>query len=80
MTAKLLMPKLGLTMTAGTISQINYQVGDFVKAGEAVMEFETEKLTEPIAAPFDGYVVELLAQVDDEVDCGKPVCVFADKL
>lgn len=80
MTAKLLMPKLGLTMTAGTITRINYQERDFVKAGETVMEFETEKLTEPIVAPFDGYVTELLVQVDDEVDCGNPVCVFSDKL
>lgn len=77
---KLIMPKLGMTMTNGTICEIKCQKGDFIKAGETIMEFETEKLTEPIVAPFDGYVVELLAQVDDEIDCGKSVCVFADQL
>ena len=79
MVAKLKMPKLGLTMTFGTICNINHRAGEFVKAGEPVVEFETNKLTDHVAAPFDGYVKEILVELDDDVECGEPVCVFSDQ-
>lgn len=74
----LTMPKLGLTMESGTITNILHGPGDFVKEGEAILEFETEKLTNEIAAPFDGYIKEILVEVDDEVEVAKPLCIFSD--
>ena len=79
MVAKLKMPKLGMTMTFGTISEIHYQAGAFVKAGESIMDFETNKLTGSIEAPFDGYVTEILTEVDEDVECGEAVCTFSDQ-
>jgi len=79
MVAKLKMPKLGMTMTFGTICKINHAAGDFVKAGEPILEFETNKLSDKVEAPFDGYVKEILVELDDDVECGEPVCVFGDQ-
>lgn len=76
-TVNLIMPKLGLTMTDGTITAIHYKEGDFIKAGEPIIEFETNKLTDQITAPADGYIVKILVQEGDEVECGKPVCIFS---
>lgn len=80
MVAKLKMPKLGMTMTFGTISAINHKPGEFVKAGASIVDFETNKLTGSIEAPFDGYVTEILAELDDDVECGEAVCTFSNKL
>ncbi len=77
-TETLTMPKLGLTMESGTITNILHRPGDFVKEGEAILEFETEKLSNEITAPFDGYVKEILVEVDADVEVSKPLCVFSD--
>ena len=75
----LIMPKLGLTMESGTITNILHGQGDFVNESETILEFETEKLTNEIVAPFDGYVKEILVAVEDEVEVSKPLCIFSDE-
>jgi pyruvate/2-oxoglutarate dehydrogenase complex dihydrolipoamide acyltransferase (E2) component len=37
------MPALSPTMTHGSISSWKYKAGDFVKAGDALCEIETDK-------------------------------------
>ena len=76
----LIIPKLGLTMESATIVSIKYQVGDAVKEGDVILEFETNKLAKTIDAPFDGYLVEILVEEGDEVDVAKPVCVVGEEL
>ena len=44
------MPKLGLTMTEGTVSKWLKKVGDAVNEGEPLFEVETDKLTNTIEA------------------------------
>ena len=75
----LIMPKLGLTMESGIITKINYKVGDRVSEGESIIDFETDKLIKSIDAPFDGYVLELMVDIEQEVDVTDPVCVFSDE-
>ena len=48
------MPKLGLTMTEGTLSAWKKKEGGAVKEGEALFEVETDKLTNTIEAPASG--------------------------
>ena len=50
------MPKLGLTMTEGTVSKWLKKVGDEIKSGEPFFEVETDKLTNTIEANTDGVV------------------------
>ena len=50
------MPKLGLTMTEGTVSSWLKKEGDAVKEGEPLFEVETDKLTNTIEASATGVV------------------------
>ena len=43
MAEKLVMPKLGLSMTEGTIIKWLKKEGDAIEKGEGVLEIETEK-------------------------------------
>ena len=47
---EIVMPKLGLTMTEGTVSKWLKAEGDTVKEGEPLFEVETDKLTNTIEA------------------------------
>ena len=50
----IVMPKLGLTMTEGTVSKWLKGEGDAVKDGEDLFEVETDKLTNTIKATVSG--------------------------
>lgn len=51
------MPKLGLTMTEGTVVRWHKPSGAFVHRGEAVCDVETEKIAYTVEAPVDGFLV-----------------------
>lgn len=73
---QIIMPKLGLTMTHGTITEWLKAPGDAVKAEEALCAYETEKVTLELPAPEDGVLVEILAPVGATVPAGAAVCEF----
>jgi len=54
------MPKLGLTMTEGTIATWLKQEGDTVAVGEAIAEIETEKITYSLEAPVEGTLLKIV--------------------
>lgn len=49
------------------------QVGDAVKAGEIIAEFEADKATVEVVAPADGVIIQLVAAVGDEVREGSTI-------
>ena len=51
---QIVMPKLGLTMTEGTISRWLVAAGQAVKQGEILFEFESEKSVMEFESPKDG--------------------------
>ncbi|MGQ9490422.1 MAG: dihydrolipoamide acetyltransferase family protein [Anaerolineae bacterium] len=73
---QIIMPKLGLTTTHGTITEWLKAPGDAVKAEEALCVYETEKVTLELPAPQDGILVEILAPAGATVPVGTPVCEF----
>jgi pyruvate dehydrogenase E2 component (dihydrolipoamide acetyltransferase) len=73
---QIIMPKLGLTMTHGTITEWLKAPGDAVKAEEALCAYETEKVTLELSAPEDGVLAEILAPAGSTVPAGAAVCVF----
>ena len=79
MAEKAIMPKLGLTMTEGTITEIFVKEGDYVNEGDVIMTFETNKVTDQIVAPVSGYVLKVLVDVDDEVNVADPVCFIGEQ-
>jgi pyruvate dehydrogenase E2 component (dihydrolipoamide acetyltransferase) len=76
---QIIMPKLGLTMTHGTITEWLKAPGDAVKGEEALCAYETEKVTLELVAPEDGVLAEILAPAGTSVPAGEVVCEFWTK-
>ena len=67
------MPKLGLTMTEGTIVEWLKQPGEKVRTGETLFVFESEKSVMDYESPSDGILAEILKPVGETVPCGEIV-------
>ena len=69
MATAILMPKLGLTMTEGTIEEWKKKEGDEVKKGEILFSVATDKLTNDIEAEEDGILLKILVKDGDDAPC-----------
>ncbi|HLR42948.1 MAG TPA: dihydrolipoamide acetyltransferase family protein [Pseudogracilibacillus sp.] len=67
MATEIVMPKLGLTMTEGTVENWLVNEGDKVEQGDPVVEISSEKLTNEVEAPVAGYVIKIVAQEGDVI-------------
>src|SRR5215207_9796242 len=67
------MPKLGETVTEGTVGTWFKQVGETVAFDDPLFEVSTDKVDSEIPSPYDGVVVEILVQSGDTVPVGSPV-------
>ena len=54
MASEIIMPKLGLTMTEGSVVRWIKQDGDTIKKGEPIFEVQTDKVVLEVEAPDDG--------------------------
>ncbi len=70
------MPKLGLTMTEGTVSSWSRSKGDEVKKGEIILVVATDKLTYEIEAPEDGILLEIFVSEGETVPVGDNIAVI----
>ena len=64
------MPKLGESITEGTIVKWWKKPGDPVKQDETLLEISTDKVDSEIPSPYDGVITELLAAENDVVAVG----------
>ena len=69
MASELLMPKLGLTMTEGTIDEWKKKVGDTVAKGEILYSVATDKLTNDVEADVDGVLLAITVPAGETVPC-----------
>ena len=69
MATELLMPKLGLTMTEGTIDEWKKNVGDTVSKGDILYSVETDKLTNDVEADTDGVLLKIVVPAGETVPC-----------
>ena len=60
MATEVLMPKLGLTMTEGTIEEWKIKEGEPVKKGDVLFSVATDKLTNDVEADADGVLLKIL--------------------
>jgi len=74
---EILMPKVGLTMTEGSIVQWHKRAGDYVQKGELIFTFETEKSTLEFESPFEGVLENILVSVGQVTQCFVPVAVVS---
>ncbi|CAM2833322.1 dihydrolipoamide acetyltransferase family protein [Salinicoccus roseus] len=78
MATELVMPKLGLTMTEGTIENLMVKEGDEVSVGDIVAEISSEKLTSEVEANADGTIIKLVAKEGDTVACKAPMAYIGE--
>jgi len=71
------MPKLGLTMTSGSVAKWHKKEGDRVEKGEVILEVSTEKITYKVEAPESGVLRKILVQPGTKVPIGTPLCIIA---
>jgi pyruvate/2-oxoglutarate dehydrogenase complex dihydrolipoamide acyltransferase (E2) component len=59
-----------------TIQSWLKRVGDRIEAGEPVVEVETDKVTEEVAAPVSGTISDILAEEGDEVKANAVLAII----
>ena len=69
MAAKVLMPKMGLTMTEGTIEEWKVKEGQSVKKGDVLFSVATDKLTNDVEADADGILLKIMLQEGETAPC-----------
>ena len=70
------MPKLGESITEGTIVSMRVKTGDIVDEDQILFEVTTAKVNAEVPSPVAGKVVEVLYKEDDTVDVGKTVLII----
>src|SRR5829696_938879 len=70
------MPKWGLTMTSGTITNWSREEGDSVTEGVPLLTVETEKAVDDVEAPASGMLRKIVAAVGSEVPVMGAVAVI----
>lgn len=69
------MPKLGESVTEGTIISWSVQVGDVIQEDDVLFEVNTAKVSAEVPSPVAGKVVEILFKEGDTVPVGTVVAI-----
>ena len=69
MATGVLMPKLGLTMTEGTVEEWKFKEGDAVKKGDILFSVATDKLTNDVECDADGVLLKILLPEGETAPC-----------
>jgi pyruvate/2-oxoglutarate dehydrogenase complex dihydrolipoamide acyltransferase (E2) component len=70
------MPNMDLTITEATVVKWLKQPGQTVRAGEEVVEMETDKAVVPIESPADGTLAEILVSEGTTVKLGQQLATI----
>jgi pyruvate/2-oxoglutarate dehydrogenase complex dihydrolipoamide acyltransferase (E2) component len=77
MAVEVILPKWGLTMEEGTLSEWRKQAGDVVVEDEIIADVETDKITNELPAPASGIVAKILVAAGETVEVGTVLAVIA---
>ena len=73
MIVDVIMPKMGESITEGTILEWYKEVGEAINKDETLLEIGTDKVDSEIPAPDSGIIVEILAKPNDVIDVGEVI-------
>ncbi len=76
MKKEILMPKMGESITEGTIIKWYKKVGDKIKKDEIIFEISTDKVDTEIPAPADGVLTEILVGENETVEVDTVVAIM----
>src|SRR3954467_8523727 len=72
------MPRLGESVTEGTVTRWLKQEGDTVEVDEPLLEISTDKVDTEVPSPVAGTVVKISAAEDETVEVGAELAVIDD--
>jgi pyruvate dehydrogenase E2 component (dihydrolipoamide acetyltransferase) len=72
------MPRLGESVTEGTVTRWLKQEGEHVDADEPLLEVSTDKVDTEVPSPASGTVLSIKVQEDETVDIGVELAVIGD--
>ena len=78
MAVKVLMPKMGLTMTEGTIEEWKIKEGEPVKKGDILFSVATDKLTNDVEADADGILLKILLAEGETAECKSVIAYIGE--
>src|SRR4030042_1891314 len=70
-----IMPKMGESVSEGTIIKWHKKIGDMVKRDEIIFEISTDKVDTEIPSPADGILSEIIVKEGETVEVGTTVAV-----
>lgn len=73
---KLVLPRMGESVTEATITAWNKKVGDRIEEDEPVVEIATDKVDSDVPSPVDGVLKELLFEIGDVVQVGQVMALI----
>jgi 2-oxoglutarate dehydrogenase complex dihydrolipoamide succinyltransferase (E2) component len=68
-----LMPKMGISVSEGTILEWRKQPGDWIEADETIADVTTDKVDVEIPSPASGRLARIVAEAGDTVPVGEPI-------
>ena len=78
MAQEVLLPKLGLTMTEGTIDEWKFKEGEHVKKGDILYSVSTDKLTNDVEADTEGVLLKILVPAGETAACKAVVAYLGE--
>ena len=70
MIVDIVMPKMGESITEGTIIEWRKKVGDPIKMDEIILEIGTDKVDSEIPSSTAGVLIEIIGQANDVMEVG----------
>ena len=77
MAVEVILPKWGLTMEEGAVSEWRKQEGDAVAEDEIIADVETDKITNELPAPASGIIAKILVAAGETVEVGTVLALIA---
>src|SRR5215210_335975 len=70
---EVIMPKVDMAMTEGTIALWRFRAGDSVRAGEPLFDITTDKADVEVESPASGTLWDVRAAAGQTIPIGQPV-------
>lgn len=77
---EVVMPKMGESITEGTVIAWHKKVGDTVEQDETLLEIGTDKVDTEVPSPASGVLKQILVQENETVEVGTPVAILATEV
>ena len=79
MAIEIIMPKMGESITEGTIIEWKKKIGDSIEKDETILEISTDKVDSEVPSPGSGILLEINVEKNETVDVGTVIGYIGDK-